>query len=81
MPMLDLADIEVLKVFMTHNIEKPFNPQYLTRFRRVLPVLLKDYEKLCQQNDALLKTNHKLDEAILVLDRKLKEQKRRADTE
>jgi len=65
MPMLDLADIEVLKSFMTHNIHQPFNPKYLIRFRRVLPVLLQDYEKLCYENDALLKTNRLLEKELV----------------
>jgi len=64
MPMIDKADIEVLKTFMTHNIGRPFNPRYLVRFRRVLPVLLQDYEKLCHENDALLKTNRQLEEEL-----------------
>ena len=64
MSMLDLAEIEVLKSFMTHNIHRPFNPKYLVRFRRVLPVLLQDYEKLCYENDALLKANRKLEKEL-----------------
>ena len=64
MTILDNQDFNTLTQFMQHNIHRPFNPQFLVRFKKALPVLLKDYEKLVDENGQLLKENRKLKQQV-----------------
>ena len=71
MTMLENQDFNTLTQFMQHNIHRPFNPQFLVRFKKALPVLLKDYEKLVGENGQLLKENRKLKQQVEELQPKL----------
>ena len=60
MSRLEKEDFATLTRFMQHNIHRPFTPNFLVRFKKAFPVLMKDYEKLVDENSQLLKENRQL---------------------
>jgi ribosomal protein L9 len=71
MSRLEKEDFATLTRFMQHNIHRPFNPNFLVRFKKAFPVLMKDYEKLVGENGQLLKENRKLKQQVEELQPKL----------